>query len=154
MAIHLGGGWLVVERAHVGVLVERVAESHHRGRNEGGLDEVIVDRIDDDHPLGGTANLAGVVVRPIDGGFGRGGNVGVVGDDGGPVARHFHDRAFDAHTGDDLAAGLTRPGETHRIDSGVVHQRITHRGPSRDHGNQPLGHACCIERLRQLEQRQ
>ena len=104
--IHLGGGGLVVERAHGGVVGERVAESHQSGRFQSRFDEGIVDLVDHDHPLGGGAHLAGVVVGAVHRGRGGGLDVGIAGDDQRSIARHLHDRPLEPHRRDDPLAGL------------------------------------------------
>src|SRR5690606_15531109 len=99
VAIHLVGGGTVVDGAHVGALVEGVAQADGFGGLEGGGHEVVVDLVEDDDPFGGTADLPGVVVGAVHGRLGGGGDVGVTRYHQGPVPRHLHDRALEAHLG-------------------------------------------------------
>ncbi len=152
VAVHLGRGGGVVERPHVGVGVEGIAEAHHLGGLQHLLDEPIVHRLEHDDPLGGTTHLTGVVVRPVDRGRGCGGKVGVGGDHGGTVARHLHDRALYPHGGDDLLAGFGRTGEADGIHPAVGDQCIADGAPAGDDRDQALGHSGLVERLGEFEQ--
>ena len=106
VAVHLRGGGSVVERSHGGGLVEGVAEPHHVRSLERRLDELVVDLLEHDHPLGGATHLPGVVVGAVHRRLGGGGDIGVSGDDERAVARHLHDRALQTHLGDDAATRL------------------------------------------------
>ena len=106
MPVHLGSGWLVVERTHVGGFVKRVTEFHQLGCLEAGGNELLVYFVDNDHSLRRTAHLTGVVVGPVDRRFCGCRYVGIGSHDRGTVAGHLHDRSLDTHQRDDLAAGL------------------------------------------------
>ncbi len=104
--IHFGGGGLVVQRTHGRVVGEGIAQPHKPGRLQGCLDEGIVKLVDHDHPLGGGADLPGVVIGAIDRGGGGSLDVRVGSHYQRSIARHFHDCPLEAHRRDNPLAGL------------------------------------------------
>ena len=113
----------VAHRAHVGRLVERIADAQLLGALDQQLDEAVVHVAVHEHALGGRADLAGEVEAAHHGGVRGGLEVGVGEHDLRPVAAELEDAVLEARVARDLLAGRDRAGEDDRGDVAVAGQQ-------------------------------
>ena len=113
-----------VDRADIGVLVERIAHPDRRQPVLEPVDERIGDRFLDQQARAGTAHLALVEVDPVDDPFDRLVERRVLEHDVGRLAAEFQGQCLvrSGHARRDLAADLGRAGERHLVDVRVTNQ--------------------------------
>src|SRR5436305_9404541 len=120
--LELGGG---VDRADVGVLVERVADAQRREAALELCDQRLVDGLLDEEARAGAADMSLVEVDPVDDPFDRLVQRGVVEDDVRGLAAEL-ERELLAGAGEaalDLLPHLGRAGERDLVDVPALHQR-------------------------------
>ena len=111
-------------RAHVGRLVERIADAQRLRPLEQGVEELVLHRLVDEDPLRSRAALACEVEAADDRSVRGLVDVGVRQDDLRPVPAELEHAVLQARVAGNLLASLDRPGEDHGADLRMGDERL------------------------------
>ena len=142
------------QRPGLGLLVERAAEADPSGAVHDRVDELVVDRLLDDEPGAGRADLAGVQEHGGEREVERDLEIGVGEDDVGVLAAELQGDLLHGAGGGghDPAAGLQAAGERHQVDARVGRQRGAGLGAGAEHEVADAGgESGLLEQLHQVD---